>query len=57
MNRNSGNVAWRSLFFNSLVFSGILIFNCDRSLAQVIPDNTLGNFQNRSIDVVNKKST
>ncbi len=51
MNKNSGNLVWRceampsglSLLLNSLAVSGILILKCDRILAQVIPDDTLGN--------------
>ena len=42
MNRNSGDVVWRSLLFNSLVVSGILSFSCDRGFAQITPDDTLG---------------
>jgi filamentous hemagglutinin family protein len=42
MNKNSGNIAWRSLLFNSFVVSGILIFKCDRAFSQIAPDNTLG---------------
>jgi filamentous hemagglutinin family protein len=42
MNRNSGDVVWRSLFFNSLVVSGVLSFQCDRAFAQITPDDTLG---------------
>jgi filamentous hemagglutinin family protein len=43
MNRNSGNAAWQSIFLNSLAVSGILIFSHNQALAQVTPDDTLGN--------------
>jgi filamentous hemagglutinin family protein len=42
MNRNSGDVVWRSLLLNSLVVSGVLSFQCDRAFSQVTPDDTLG---------------
>ncbi|MGL5834198.1 MAG: filamentous hemagglutinin N-terminal domain-containing protein, partial [Waterburya sp.] len=42
MKKNSGNVVWRSLLFNSFVVSGILSFECDRAFSQITPDNTLG---------------
>ncbi|AFY78189.1 filamentous hemagglutinin family N-terminal domain protein [Pleurocapsa sp. PCC 7327] len=41
MKRNLGTVAFTWL--GSLAVSGILTFNCDRAIAQIIPDNTLGN--------------
>ena len=43
MKRNSENLVWHSSLFNSLAVSGILIFSNNQALAQVIPDNTLGN--------------
>jgi filamentous hemagglutinin family protein len=42
MKKNSGYVMWRSLLFNSLVVSGVLSFQCDRTFSQVTPDDTLG---------------
>lgn len=42
MKKNFGDTVWRSLLFNSLVVSGVLIFKCDRAFSQVTPDDTLG---------------
>jgi filamentous hemagglutinin family protein len=42
MKKNSGYVVWRSLLLNSLVVSGVSIFQCDRAFSQVTPDDTLG---------------
>jgi filamentous hemagglutinin family protein len=43
MKSNSGDLAWYFIFFNSLAVIGILIFSPNQALAQVTPDNTLGN--------------
>ncbi|MDJ0688902.1 MAG: filamentous hemagglutinin N-terminal domain-containing protein [Xenococcaceae cyanobacterium MO_188.B32] len=42
MNKNLGSLTWQSFLLGSLTLSGILIFNLDRAMAQIIPDNTLG---------------
>jgi filamentous hemagglutinin family protein len=42
MKKNSGDMVWRSLLFNSFVVSGVLSFQCDRAFSQVAPDDTLG---------------
>jgi hypothetical protein len=42
MKSNSGDLAWYFIFFNSLAAIGILIFSPNQALAQVTPDNTLG---------------
>ena len=43
MKRNSVGIAWQSFWLSNLLVSSILLFNLDRAIAQVIPDNTLGN--------------
>jgi filamentous hemagglutinin family protein len=42
MKNNSQDLVWRSLLFMSVVVSGVLIFECERTFSQVTPDNTLG---------------
>jgi filamentous hemagglutinin family protein len=42
MKSNSGDLAWYFIFFNSLAAIGILVFSGNQALAQVTPDNTLG---------------
>jgi filamentous hemagglutinin family protein len=42
MKSNPGDLAWYFIFFNSLAAIGILVFSGNQALAQVTPDNTLG---------------